>query len=70
MAKKLFHVGLDTRERTIIDLIRERDGISKAEAVRLCIRNAGPELGVLPPTKGTKAKERPGPSATGEAAAH
>lgn len=39
MAKKVFPLSLDTKERRILEALSERDGCSMAEAARRIIRS-------------------------------
>jgi hypothetical protein len=62
--KHLFHFGIDARERQIITLVAEREGVSLAEATRRIIRSCvvGDQLIVTPtppPPKKRRAKATP-----------
>ena len=39
MAKKVFPVHLEVRDRRIVDALAERDNVSRAEAIRRIIRS-------------------------------
>jgi LmbE family N-acetylglucosaminyl deacetylase len=39
VAKKVFPVHLDVKDRRIVDALAERDGVSRAEAIRRIIRS-------------------------------
>jgi hypothetical protein len=60
VAKRVFPIHLDTREREILRRLSERDGVSMAEVVRRSIRNLA--LDVID----AKAFERPAAATTME----
>ena len=47
MAKKVFPLSIDLKERRILEALSIRDGVSMAESMRRLIRSAS--LDVLPP---------------------
>ena len=47
VAKKVFPVHLDLKDRRIVDALAERDSVSRAEAIRRIIRSF--KIGVIEP---------------------